>query len=274
MEEQKKGSLFLIPNLLGESGSTPAPELALPATALAAIRGLRHFVVEGEKAAFRLLSRVLDREALAAVSVELLNEHTQAAELPRLIEPLLRGFDTGIISEAGLPCVADPGSALVALAHDRGIRVVPLTGPSSIILSLAASGLDGQRFSFLGYLPQDKNERRSALMSIERGVRADGGTRIFIETPYRNDRLFADCISVLHDDMRLCLARGITTDSELILTKTVGAWKAALPEIGKEPAVFLVGQAPGTALEKPGSRLDRPGGAGHSSRESWKKWKH
>ncbi len=274
MEENKKGRLFLIPNLLGENGNTPPPEMALPAVALAAIRGLRHFVVEGEKAAYRLLAAVMDREALSAVSIELLNEHTPPEELPALLKPLLNGTDTGIISEAGLPCVADPGSALVALAHDSGIQVVPLAGPSSIILSLAASGLDGQRFSFLGYLPQDKSERRSALISIERGVRSDGGTRIFIETPYRNDRLFSDCISVLQDDMRLCLARGITTGQELIITKPVGVWKTCPPQIGKEPAVFLVGRAPGTALEKPGTRLDRPRSGGHSSRESWKKRKY
>lgn len=244
------GRLFLIPNLLGEGEGTPEPELALPAVAIAEIRRLRRFVVEGERAAFRLLSRILDKEALAAVSVERLDEHTPQEELPRLLSPLLSGEDLGIISEAGLPCVADPGSALVALAHDRGLRVVPLTGPSSIILSLAASGLDGQRFSFLGYLPQDQGARRAALLSIDRGVRADGATRIFIETPYRNDRLLEDCLSSLSPDTRLCVARGITTTSEMIRSASVADWRAAREKIGKEPAVFLVGRVPGTSLDR------------------------
>jgi len=248
-----KGKLYLIPNLLGEGEETPPPELALPAVALAEIRRLRRFVVEGERAAFRLLTRVLDKEAVAGVSVERLDEHTPREELPRLLAPLLAGEDLGIISEAGLPCVADPGSALVALAHDNGIRVIPLTGPSSIILSLAASGLDGQRFSFLGYLPPDQGARKAALLEIERGVRSDGATRIFIETPYRNDHLLDDCLAALAPDTRLCVARGITTTSEMIRSSPILSWRAAREKIGKEPAVFLVGRVPGTSLDRESS---------------------
>jgi len=247
---ETKGRLYLIPNLLGEAGETPPPELALPAIALAEIRRLRRFVVEGERAAFRLLTKVLDHDAIAGVSVERLDEHTPQEELPRLLSPLLAGEDLGIISEAGLPCVADPGSALVGLAHDKGIRVIPLTGPSSIILSLAASGLDGQRFSFLGYLPQDQGARKAALLEIERGVQSDGATRIFIETPYRNDRLLDDCLAVLSPETRLCVARGVTTAAEMIRSSPVSLWRSGREKIGKEPAVFLVGRVPATSLDR------------------------
>ena len=262
-------------------------EALLPAAAVARIRSLRRFVVEGEKSAWRLLSSLMDREALASVSLERLDEHTPASELPGLLKPALDGEDIGLLSDAGVPCVADPGSALAALAHDLGIRVVPLVGPSSLILALSASGLDGQRFSFLGYLPQEPQARRAALASIDRGVRADGATRLFIETPYRNERLLADCLDCLAPDTRLCVARALTTESERVVSMSVAQWRreaaaraggaggskadgasgaggsagpagGAEPLVGKEPAVFLVGRAPGTSL-------DRPSGFDHSS---------
>jgi 16S rRNA (cytidine1402-2'-O)-methyltransferase len=140
-----------------------------------------------------------------------------------------------------MPCVADPGAALAALAHDRGFGVVPLVGPSSILLALAASGLDGQRFSFLGYLPQDQGGRRAALASIDRGLRADGSTRIFIETPYRNARLLEDCIAVLSPTTRLCVAASLTSLAERIRSAPVSAWRAEPWPLGKEPAIFLAG---------------------------------
>ena len=249
-----KPSLYLVPNLIDGEG---LPETALPAAALARIRLLRHYVVEGEKAAWRLLSRVMSREEAALVAIERLDEHTRPEELPRLLEPLRHGFDLGLVSEAGLPCVADPGSALAALAHEEGFRVIPLVGPSSLMLALAASGLDGQRFSFLGYLPQEPDLRKLALRDIDRGVRSDGATRIFIETPYRNDRLLSDCLAVLSPDTRLCVAASLTAADESIRSETVSKWKKKPSTIGKRPAVFLVGRTPGTSL-------DRPSGFGHS----------
>jgi 16S rRNA (cytidine1402-2'-O)-methyltransferase len=241
---ERKGVLYLVPNLL-DPGSLP--EAALPAPALERVRSLRRFVVEGEKAAWRLLSRILDAEAAAKVTMERLDRHTRPEELPALLAPIEAGEDIGLISEAGMPCVADPGAALAALAHDRGIPVAPLVGPSSIILALAASGMDGQRFSFLGYLPQDRSERRSALTSIERGVRAEGATRIFIETPYRNARLLEDCLSVLAPATRLCVAASLCSPAERIRSACVSAWKAEPWPLGKEPAIFLVGRAARTS---------------------------
>lgn len=245
---EKKGTLYLVPNSLdAEIGPV---EAVIPAQALARMASLRHFVVEGDRAAWRLLSRVMDRESLAGVSLEKLDEHTLPEEVPRLLAPALAGEDLGLLSEAGLPCVADPGGALVAAAHAAGIRVVPLVGPSSLLLALSASGLDGQRFSFLGYLPQERAARRSALAAIERGVRADGGTRIFIETPYRNDKLLEDCLEVLSPETRLCVAAGLTTEGEQVRQASVASWRAAPQAIGKKPAVFLVGRVPGTSLDR------------------------
>jgi 16S rRNA (cytidine1402-2'-O)-methyltransferase len=244
---QPRGTLYLVPNLL-DAGSMP--EAALPASALARIRLLRRFVVEGEKAAWRLLSRVLDAEGARAASVERLDEHTALGALPALLAPIEAGEDLGLLSEAGLPCIADPGSALVALAHDRAMRVVPLVGPSSILLALAASGLDGQRFSFLGYLPQESGARRAALGRIDRGIRADGATRIFIEAPYRNARLLEDCAACLSPDTRLCVAASLTAPDETIRSAPVSEWRRSPWTPGKVPAVFLAGSVPGTSLDR------------------------
>lgn len=256
-----RGSLYLVPNAL-DPDTGPA-EAVMPALALDRVRSLRRFVVEGERAAWRLLSRVLDKDALASVTMDILDEHSRPEDLPRLLSPLLSGEDVGLLSEAGLPCVADPGGALVASAHEAGIRVVPLVGPSSLLLSLSASGLDGQRFSFLGYLPQDRAERRAAIAAIDRGVRADGATRIFIETPYRNDRLLSDCLEVLSPDTRLCVAAALSTDRERVRSAAVRDWGPAPEPIGKEPAVFLVGKRAGLGPRSQ-TRQDAPTAPGRS----------
>jgi 16S rRNA (cytidine1402-2'-O)-methyltransferase len=239
---------------------------------IARIRLLRRFVVEGEKAAWRLLSRILDAEAASAVTMDRLDEHTPADALPALLAPLVAGEDMGLVSEAGMPCVADPGGALAALAHDRGFEILPLVGPSSILLALAASGLDGQRFSFLGYLPQDPTGRRSALASLDRGIRADGATRIFIETPYRNARLLEDCLAILSPDTRLCVAASLCGSAERIRSAPVSAWRAMPWRIGKEPAIFLAGRTAGLGAASavrgdrlsPARGLDRSSRRGHS----------
>jgi 16S rRNA (cytidine1402-2'-O)-methyltransferase len=252
-----RGRLYLVPNLLDASS---LPEATLPAAAIERVRSLRRFVVEGEKAAWRLLSRILDAEAASKVSMDRLDEHTPRGALPALLSPLEAGEDLGLISEAGMPCIADPGAALVALAHDRGIAVIPLVGPSSVILALAASGLDGQRFSFLGYLPQDPQGRRAALLAMDRGIRADGATRIFIETPYRNARLLADCLELLSPATRLCVAASLCSDSERIRSSPVSSWRASPWPLGKEAAIFLAGHAADTGSAtraSPSLALDR-----------------
>jgi len=272
----RRGVLYLVPNLLDPAA---LPEATLPAAAIDRVRSLRRFVVEGEKAAWRLLSRLLEPEATAEVVMDRLDEHTPPEALPALLAPLVAGEDIGLISEAGMPCVADPGAALAALAHDRGIAVVPLVGPSSIILALAASGLDGQRFSFLGYLPQEPQARKEALASLDRGIGSDGVTRIFIETPYRNARLLADCLAVLSPRTRLCVAASLCSPSERIRSCPVSAWRAGSWPLGKEPAIFLAGRSAATGSatrplasassrgrigSRPASGLDRKAPRGHS----------
>ncbi|MEI6877038.1 MAG: SAM-dependent methyltransferase [Spirochaetota bacterium] len=240
------GILYLIPNLIA-----PGPvEDALPTSSLARIRKLSRFVVEGEKAAWKLLAAILDGPSLAKVSMELLDEHTKPESLPDLLAPAIAGEDLGLISEAGIPCIADPGAPLVALAHDKGLRVVPLVGPSSLFLALAASGLDGQRWMFLGYLPAERNARREAIRAMERDLRADRYTRIFIETPYRNDHLLMDCLECLGPGTRLCVALAIGTEDELIQTATVGEWRKRSVKLGKRPCVFLLGMVPPLGLDR------------------------
>jgi len=244
--EARKGGLWLVPNLIAPG----SPDRALAPETLERVRSIADFVVEGEKAAWRFLSSVLVKEALAAVRLSVLDEHSPAEDLPGLLAPALEGRELGLLSEAGIPCVADPGAPLVALAHDLGIRVQPLAGPSSIILALAASGLDGQHFSFLGYLPADRPGRTKALQALGKSVLADGSTRIFIETPYRNNHLLEDCLAVLPPSARLCVALGISSSEERIVSRTVAAWRAAKPLLPKEPAIFLVGRTPSLHLEK------------------------
>jgi 16S rRNA (cytidine1402-2'-O)-methyltransferase len=247
----ERGALYLVPNLLDDASP---PEAALPAVAIERVRSLSRFVVEGEKAAWRLLSRVLDPERAAKVRMERLDEHTPREELPSLLAPLEAGYDMGLISEAGMPCIADPGAALSALAHDRGFAVVPLVGPSSIILALAASGLDGQRFNFLGYLPPEPRERRAAIAAVDRALRSDGATRIFIETPYRNARLLEDCLRILSPGTRLCVAASLTSPSQRIRSAPVSAWRSTPWPLGKEPAIFLAGLSAPVGLDRSSAR--------------------
>ena len=241
------GRLWLIPNLIAPG----SPETALPPATLDRVRTLRRFVVEGERAGWRFLSAILERPALDLVEFSVLDEHTAMEEIERLLAPALAGEDLGLISEEGMPCIADPGAPLVALAHERGIRVIPLVGPSSIFLALAASGLDGQHFSFLGYLPSDREGRRAALRAIDRGIAEDGATRIFIEAPYRNDHLLEDCLACLSPQTRLCVAKNIGAPDESILQGRVSALRQTPAPIGKSPTIFLAGMVPGLVLDRP-----------------------
>jgi 16S rRNA (cytidine1402-2'-O)-methyltransferase len=169
-----------------------------------------------------------------------LSEHTQADQVSVLLEAALAGQDVGVLSEAGVPGVADPGALLVAEAHRRGVTVVPCVGPSAILLGLMASGLDGQRFRFLGYLPADGEGRRQAIAQLERDSRHTGETQVFIETPYRNDALLADLLATCRGTTRLCVAADLTAPGESIRTDDIAAWRLEPVVIGKRPAIFLV----------------------------------
>ena len=234
-----KGKLFLIPNVL--DGGLPGQVLS--ETTLLTVRQLRYFIYEEERAARAFLARAGLREILEQLKWGVLNEHTDENDLFTLINPLLNGLDAGLLSEAGCPAVADPGSNLVRYAHELQIKVVPLTGPSSIMLALMASGLNGQRFCFHGYLPIKSPQRTKALKELEGRSRQFNETQIFIETPYRNRQILDEMIRSLSHDTLLCIAADLTAKTEFIQTKTIREWKAGLPEIHKRPAVFLIGIA-------------------------------
>lgn len=231
--------LYLIPTPLGDV----APELVLPSSTLEALRGLRVFVVEELRSARRFLSAAGFRGRVEDLELHVLNEHTSPSELAALGELFKKG-DVGLFSEAGLPAVADPGAGLVALCHRLGVPVVPLIGPSSLMLALMASGLDGQSFAFRGYLPAKTPERRAAIHRCEKDSAALRQTQIFIETPYRNDSLLADLLSGLSAGTRLCIAADLTLPTETVVSLTVEEWRRKAVKagftIGKRPCVFLI----------------------------------
>jgi 16S rRNA (cytidine1402-2'-O)-methyltransferase len=235
------GALYLIPVPLGAASSPESLAAALPAPALATARRLRHFVVEHAKTARAYLKHMELPLPLQALELAELNEHTPSAALESLLRPLLQGHDLGLMSEAGCPAVADPGAALVALAQARGIRVIPLIGPSSLLLALMASGLNGQRFAFHGYLPAKAEERARAIRELEKESRARSQTQLFIETPYRNAQLYAALLQHTHPGTRLCLAADLTLTSESIQTRRVQDWrKTPPPNLERRPTVFLL----------------------------------
>jgi 16S rRNA (cytidine1402-2'-O)-methyltransferase len=233
----KTGTLYLIPVPLG---ATP-PADSLPANVLAIVYPLKHFVVEQAKTARAFLKSVGTATVLQELELEELNEHTTADELDRLLAPLRAGHDVGLLSEAGCPAIADPGADLVALAQQEQIRVVPLIGPSSLLLALMASGLNGQCFAFHGYLPAKEIERNKALRNLEAESRKRQQTQIFIETPYRNKALFESVLQNCLPTTRVTIATDLTLPGESIQTFSVQAWKKKTPpEIERRPTVFLL----------------------------------
>ena len=229
------GKLYLIPTPLGDN----KPAGVLPQAVLEQACALRCFVVEELRTARRFLSRYGLRGHIEELDLHVLNEHTTPSEVQALL-PLFEGQDVGLLSEAGLPAVADPGAALVALCHRHGIRVVPLVGPSSLMLALMASGLNGQSFAFRGYIPAKTEERRSALKELEKQSRALNQSQILIETPYRNDALLADMLQVLSPATRLCVAADLTLPTESIRTLSVEGWRKEKTPVGKRPCVFIL----------------------------------
>ena len=231
-----KGRLYLIPSPLGDND----PAEVIPAPTLALLQGIRRYVVEEVRTARRYLSRAGLKGRIAELEFHELNEHTTPQEVEALATLFDDGQDVGLISEAGLPAVADPGAALVALCHRRGITVVPQVGPSSLMLALMASGLNGQSFAFCGYLPAKTEERRNAIKAIEKTSQMQRQTQIVIETPYRNDAFFADLLQACRPSTRICVAADITLPDAYIRTRTVAEWKKDNLIIGKRPCVFLI----------------------------------
>jgi 16S rRNA (cytidine1402-2'-O)-methyltransferase len=232
-----KGTLYLIPCTLGD---TPA-EQVLPQHVIDLARKLKHYVVEQPKTTRQFLSALKHEQPIQSLHFATLNEHTQARELNDLLAPLLAGEDVGIISEAGCPGIADPGADLVNLAHRNGIRVVPLVGPSSILLSLMASGLNGQCFAFHGYLPIAETDRKKTITALEAESAKRHQTQLFIETPYRNEKLFGALLAQCRPQTLLCIASDITLPGEEIRTHSIAQWKTMPPpQLNKRPSLFLL----------------------------------
>lgn len=242
------GTLYLIPTPLG---ATP-PEQVLPAATRDVTVRLRSFVVEHAKTARAFLGQLPLRVPLQSLTLRELNEHTPAVHVPSLLAPLLAGEDVGLLSEAGCPAVADPGAELVRLAHQAGIPVRPLVGPSAILLALMGSGLVGQRFAFHGYLPVQADARQRALQALEQRAARDDAAQIFIETPYRNRAMWQAIVTACAPDTLLCVAADLTLPTQTITMRAVADWRDAPPDLARRPAVFLLYRAP--AADKPRPR--------------------
>jgi len=231
------GRLLLLPTLLGDS----APTRVLPEHTIAAAVRLTHFVAESAKTARQFLKRLPLAHPLQSLAIAELNEHTPPGDVPALLQPALDGHDLGLMSDAGCPAVADPGALLVAAAHECGVRVVPLVGPSSLLLALMASGLNGQGFVFHGYLPVAAEARIAALKRIEQASAQTGQSQLFIEAPYRNAALLEALLTSCRGDTRLCVAVDLTTEGERITTRTIAQWKGSdFGSLQKRPAMFVL----------------------------------
>lgn len=230
-----EAALYLIPVALSEEPL----ERVLPSYNTEIIRGIRHFIVENVRSARRFLKKCDKQICIDNLTFYTLDEHTRPEEMTEYLNPLIAGEPMGVISEAGCPAVADPGADVVAMAQSKGLKVVPLVGPSSILMSLMASGFNGQSFAFLGYLPVESGKRTKKFREMERNIDA-GQTQIFIETPYRNNKLVSEICASVRKDLRLCIAYNITGDSESIVTRSIREWSKSGYNYDKKPAIFLL----------------------------------
>ena len=230
------GKLYLIPTTLGDVEPTDV----LPVTVKRAIQFIDDYVVENEKTARKFIKSVDPEKVQSTLRLSSLNKHTLPAEYNALIQPCMEGRNVGLMSEAGCPGVADPGAVIVKLAHEKGIQVVPLVGPSSIILAMMGSGMNGQQFAFNGYLPIDKSEKKAAIKSLEKLSHDKNQSQIFIETPYRNNKLLEDILQALQPSTHLCVAADITLPTEYIKTQRVSDWKKTTVDLHNRPAIFII----------------------------------
>lgn len=233
------GKLYLIPTTLGEMNADDV----LPQTIKRAIDFIDYYIVENEKTARKSIKIVHAEKKQSELKLFLLNKHTDTKEHLDFIKPLLEGHNVGLMSEAGCPGVADPGAVIVKIAHEKGIQVVPLVGPSSILLALMASGMNGQSFTFNGYLPIDKSEKKQAIKGLEKLSFDKNQSQLFIETPYRNNKLLEDILQTLQPNTLLCIACDITLPTEYIKTMTVNLWKKQKVDLHNRPCIFIIHKA-------------------------------
>ena len=227
--------IYLIPNLLGDSTLS-----VLPSQIEEVVQTLNYFIVENEKSARKFIKRIAPDKVQADLQIAVIDKHQPHNDMLPFITPCLEGISAGIISEAGCPGIADPGADIVRLAHQKGLKVVPLVGPSSLLLAMMASGLNGQNFAFNGYLPIDKQQRKSSLKALERKAQ-EGQSQLFIETPYRNTQLLSELTTTLHDNTLLCVACDITLPTEHIQTLTIRQWRTTSIDLHKRPTIFIIG---------------------------------
>lgn len=230
------GKLYLIPTTLGNE----SPLEVLPSKVKDVLDNLEDLIVENEKTARRHIKQLLPKKNQQALKLHSLNKFTGASEVPAFLNACKEGRDMGLMSEAGCPGVADPGTEIVKLAHQEGIQVIPLVGPSSILLAIMASGMNGQRFTFHGYLPIDKKERKQEIKQLERYSAEKNQAQVFIETPYRNNKMLEDLIQNLHPATKICVACDLTLSSEFIRTLPVAQWKKIKADLHKKPAIFII----------------------------------
>ena len=230
------GKLYLIPTTLGEM----IPEDVLPQTIKRSIDFIDHYIVENEKTSRRFIKNINPEKKQPSLKISILNKRTEDSELTEFIKPIFDGYNIGLMSEAGCPGVADPGAAIVKIAHEKGIQVVPLVGPSSILLAMMASGMNGQSFAFNGYLPIEKGEKKKALKDHERLSQEKNQSQLFIETPYRNNKLIEDILQILNGNTQLCIACDITLPTEFIKTKTINEWKKQKVDFHNRPCIFII----------------------------------
>jgi 16S rRNA (cytidine1402-2'-O)-methyltransferase len=233
------GRLYLVPNLLG----VVPPSEVLPERTIEIARALGHFVVETPKAARQFIKSLRSERPIQSIDFATLDVNTRPEHVPRLLEPAINGGeDLGLLSDAGCPGVADPGALLVAAAHRAGLRVVPLVGPSAVLLALMAAGMNGQQFAFHGYLPVAAEARIKALKALDEAVARGGATQIYIETPYRNDAMLAATLAACRGTTELCVAADLTLPTEQVIRQSVAQWRIAThTELGRRPAIFLLG---------------------------------
>lgn len=231
------GKLYLIPVMMGEESN---PGDVLPHSVVNTIEMIDYYIVENEKTARKFIKKIYPEKKQPKLKISLLNKHTDVAEYSEMLKPCLEGINVGLMSEAGCPGIADPGAVIAKLAHEKGIQVVPMVGPSSILLGMMASGFNGQSFAFNGYLPIDKSEKKNALKNFERLSYDKNQSQIFIETPYRNNKLLEDLLQILHPDTHLCIAADITLATEYIKTKSISQWKKAKVDLHNRPCIFII----------------------------------
>ncbi len=236
MKSTTKGKLYLIPITLGECN----PNDVLPESIKRTIDFIDFYIVENEKTARKFIKTINPEKIQSTLNLNCLNKHTEISQHSKMIQPCLEGINVGLMSEAGCPGVADPGAVIVKMAHEKGIQVIPLVGPSSILLAIMASGMNGQSFTFNGYIPIEKSEKKTVLKNLEKLSQDKNQSQIFIETPYRNNKMLEDIITALQPNTHLCVATDISLETEYIRTMRIFDWKKTVVDLHNRPTIFII----------------------------------